>query len=71
MTLGHSFPAAIKTEVRLQSTGQRVRGEATETVRSDPSMEKLDLEGSKKRWLQEEGNIRQIDSENSESSCYI
>lgn len=39
-----------------------------ETVRSDPSMEKLDWEGSKRRWLQDEGKIRQTaDSENSES----
>lgn len=43
-----------------------------ETVRSDPSVEEIDWEGSKRRWLQDEGKIRQIaDSENSESFYYI
>ena len=54
----------IAAEVRLQSPGERMRGEEIEGVNPDPSKEKVDREGSKRRWWQEEGKIGQ--TENSE-----
>lgn len=48
-TLETSFLEAIEVEVRLQSTGERMRGEETERVNPNPSKEKLDWEESKRR----------------------